>query len=100
MANTLNLKPLHDTVVIKLVDGEEKTASGLILTAKTQLQYAQVVAVGTGYPSDTGSLIPLNVAVGDTVILHPNTTNLVEYEVEGQKVVFISERAIMAVVTK
>ncbi|RIY32143.1 hypothetical protein CKF54_05385 [Psittacicella hinzii] len=95
----LNLKPLHDTVVVKLVESEEKTASGLILTAKTQLQYAQVLAVGTGFPSESGN-VPLNVAVGDTVILHPSATNLVEYEVSGQKVVFISERQIMAVVNK
>ncbi|RIY35608.1 co-chaperone GroES [Psittacicella gerlachiana] len=100
MANQLNLKPLHDTVVVKLVAGEEKTASGLILTAKSQLQYAQVLAVGTGYPAENGTNLPLNVQVGDTVILHPSATNLVEYEIEGQKVVFISERQIMAVVNQ
>ncbi|MFC6276903.1 co-chaperone GroES [Psittacicella hinzii] len=97
MANELNLKPLHDTVVVKLVSNEEKTSSGLILTPQTQLQYAQVVAVGTGYPAANGYL-PLTVQVGDKVILRPNASRLEEYEIEGQKVVFLTENQIMAVV--
>lgn len=93
---TLKLKPLHDVVLIELVDNFETTASGLILTPKAQLQYAKVLKVGTGYLDGS----KLAVAEGDTVILRPNQGRLEEYEIDGHKVVFINEHQIMAVVTE
>ena len=65
----MNLKPLSDRVVVKMVDLEETTKSGIILpgTAKEKPQVAEVVAVGPGATKD-GVLVPMTVKVGDKVI--------------------------------
>ena len=65
----MNLKPLSDRVVVKMVELEETTKSGIILpgTAKEKPQVAEVVAVGPGATKD-GVLIPMTVKVGDKVI--------------------------------
>ncbi|MBQ4598957.1 MAG: co-chaperone GroES [Clostridia bacterium] len=65
----MNLKPLSDRVVVKMVELEETTKSGIILpgTAKEKPQVAEVVAVGPGATKD-GALVPMTVKVGDKVI--------------------------------
>ena len=64
------IKPLEDRIVIKQVDAEQTTASGLVLpdTAKEKPQEGQVVAVGPGRIDDNGNRVPLDVAVGDRVL--------------------------------
>ncbi len=66
----MNIKPLSDRVVVKLVEAEEKTKTGIFLTASAQEkpQVAEVVAVGPGARDDNGKLIPMEVKVGDKVI--------------------------------
>ena len=66
----MNIKPLADRVVIKLVEAEEKTQSGIILTASAQEkpQIAEVVAVGPGKKNDDGVIIPVALEVGQKVI--------------------------------
>jgi chaperonin GroES len=66
----MTIKPLADRVVVKAVEAEEKTKSGLILTASAQEkpQIAEVFAIGPGARDDKGELIPMEVAVGDKVI--------------------------------
>src|SRR2546430_14739572 len=67
----MNLQPLDDRIVVRPSEAEEKTASGLVIpdTAKEKPQQGQVLAVGPGRRSEqTGDIIPLDVAVGDTVI--------------------------------
>ena len=67
----MNLQPLDDRIVVRQNEAEEKTASGLVIpdTAKEKPQQGEVLAVGPGRRSDTsGELIPLDVAVGDTVV--------------------------------
>ena len=66
----MTIKPLADRVVLKPTEAEEKTASGIILTASAQEkpQVAEVVAVGPGEYGEDGKLIPMTVKVGDKVI--------------------------------
>ena len=67
----MNLQPLEDRIVVRPNDSEETTASGLVIpdTAKEKPQQGEVLAVGPGKRSEqTGELIPLDIAVGDTVV--------------------------------
>lgn len=66
----MKLKPLHDRVLIKRLDGEEKTPGGVIIpdTAKEKPMRGEVVAVGPGARGDDGKLVPLEVKAGDQVL--------------------------------
>ena len=67
----MNLQPLDDRIVVRTAEAEETTVSGLVIpdTAKEKPQQGEVLAVGPGRRSDdTGELIPLDIAVGDTVV--------------------------------
>jgi chaperonin GroES len=67
----MNFRPLHDRVLVRRVEAEEKTAGGIIIpdTAKEKPQEGEVVAVGTGKRSKDGELISLDVKVGDRVLM-------------------------------
>ena len=67
---SVSIKPLEDRIVIKQVEAEQTTASGLVIpdTAKEKPQEGEVVAVGPGRIDDNGNRVPLDVAVGDRVI--------------------------------
>ena len=71
----MNIKPLADRVVIKLVEAEEKTKAGIILTSAAQEkpQIAEVIAVGPGKTNDDGKVVPVALKVGDKV-LYSNST--------------------------
>ena len=66
----MNIKPLHDKVLIKRVDEETKTAGGIIIpdTAKEKPSEGIVEAVGNGFRTDDGKIIPMSVKVGDRVL--------------------------------
>ena len=66
----MKFRPLHDRVLIKVLDSEEKTAGGIIKfdTAKEKPQEGEVVAIGPGIKNDQGKLSPLDVKVGDIVL--------------------------------
>ncbi len=66
----MNLKPLNDRVLVKRLESEDKTASGLYIpdTAKEKPSKGQVVAVGPGKVADDGKLIPMSVKAGDAVL--------------------------------
>ena len=66
----MKFRPLHDRVLIKVLDSEEKTSGGIIIpdTAKEKPQEGEVVAVGPGAMNDTGKLAPMDVKVGDIVL--------------------------------
>lgn len=66
----MNFKPLHDRVLIKASEAEEKTGGGIIIpdTAKEKPIEGEVVAVGNGLRDETGTIIPLDITVGDSVI--------------------------------
>ena len=66
----MKFRPLHDRVLIEVLDSEEKTAGGIIIpdTAKEKPQEGEVVAVGPGAKNDAGKLSPMDVKVGDIVL--------------------------------
>jgi chaperonin GroES len=66
----MKFRPLHDRVVVKRIDAEEKTAGGIIIpdTAKEKPQQGEVVAVGPGGRDENGKLIPIDVKAGDRVL--------------------------------
>lgn len=92
------LKPLGDRVVLRIVEKEEKTQSGIFLpdTAKEKPQEAEVVAVGGGKVLENGTKVPMEVAVGNKVIFSKYAGT--EVKVDGQELLIISERDILAVV--
>lgn len=94
------IKPLEDRIVIKQVEAEQTTASGLVIpdSAKEKPQEGEVVAVGPGRISDSGTRIPLDVAVGDIVIY--SKFGGTEVKVSGDDYLVLSARDILAVVTR
>ena len=66
----MKFRPLHDRVLIKVLEGEEKTAGGIIIpdTAKEKPQEGEIVAVGSGARTEDGKIIPMDVKVGDKVL--------------------------------
>ena len=94
----MNIKPLSDRVVIKLVEAEEKTKTGIFLTASAQEkpQVAEVVAVGPGARDDNGKLIPMEVKVGDKVITGKYSGT--EVKMDGTEYTIVKQSDILAIV--
>jgi chaperonin GroES len=94
----MNIKPLSDRVVIKLVEAEEKTKTGIFLTASAQEkpQVAEVVAVGPGARDDNGKLIPMEVKVGDRVITGKYAGT--EVKMDGVEYTIVKQNDILAIV--
>jgi len=96
-----NLKPLEDRIIVKANDADQTTASGLVIpeTAKEKPQEGTVVAVGPGrFNEDGDERIPLDIAVGDTVIY--SKYGGTEVKVEGEEYLILSGRDVLAVVQK
>ena len=93
----MNIKPLADRVVVKLVEAEEKTKTGIFLTASAQEkpQVAEVVAVGPGAYED-GTLIPMEVKVGDKVITSKYSGT--EVKMDGAEYTIVKQSDILAIV--
>ncbi|MDQ1393736.1 MAG: chaperonin GroES [Acidimicrobiaceae bacterium] len=96
----MNLQPLDDRIVVKQNEAEEKTASGLVIpdTAKEKPQQGEVLAVGPGRRADTGELIPLDIAVGDTVLY--SKYGGTEIVVDGEDLLVLTSRDVLAKVIK
>ena len=96
----MNLRPLHDRVIIKRLDNETKTASGLVIpdTAAEKPDQGEILAVGTGKKDDSGKVIPLDVKVGDRVLFGKYACQTVK--VDGNELLVMREEDIMAVVQK
>jgi chaperonin GroES len=96
----MNLRPLHDRVIVKRLDQETKTASGLIIpdAAAEKPDQGEIVAVGTGKVQDDGKVRPLEVKVGDRVLFGKYSGQAVK--VEGDELLVMREEDIMAVVVK
>ena len=93
----MKLVPLQDKVVVKMVEVEETTKSGLILTgtAKEKPQVAEVVAVGPGAMVD-GKLEPMNVKIGDKVITSKYSGT--EVKLGGEELIIVKQADILAIV--
>ena len=96
----MNLRPLHDRVIIKRLDNETKTASGLVIpeTAAEKPDQAEILAVGSGKKDESGKVIPLDVKVGDRVLFGKYAGQTVK--VDGDELLVMREEDIMAVVQK
>jgi chaperonin GroES len=96
----MNLRPLHDRVIIKRLDNETKTASGLVIpeTAAEKPDQGEILAVGTGKKDESGKVTPLDVKVGDRVLFGKYAGQTVK--VDGDELLVMREEDIMAVVQK
>jgi chaperonin GroES len=97
----MNLKPLDDRIVVMPSEAEQTTISGIVIpdTAKEKPQQGEVLAVGPGRRSEiSGELIPMAVSVGDIVVY--SKYGGVEITAEGQDVLILTSRDVLAVVGK
>jgi chaperonin GroES len=96
----MNLRPLHDRVIVKRLDQETKTASGIVIpeTAAEKPDQGEILAVGPGKKDDNGKLITLDVKVGDRVLFGKYAGQTVK--VDGNDLLVMREEDIMAVVQK
>ena len=97
----MNLQPLEDRIVVRPGESEETTASGLVIpdTAKEKPQQGEVLAVGPGRRAEnTGELVPLDVAKGDTVVY--SKYGGTEITVDGEDLLILSSRDVLAKVNK
>ena len=94
----ITIKPLEDRIVIRQVDSEEKTASGLYIpdAAKEKPQEGEVLAVGPGRIDDNGNRVPVDVKVGDHVIFSRFGGTEVKYD--GEELQILSARDVLAIV--
>jgi chaperonin GroES len=97
---SVSIKPLEDRIVIRQVEAETTTASGLVIpdTAKEKPQEGDVVAVGPGRIDDNGNRVPLDISVGDKVIYSKYGGTEVKYD--GEDLLVLSARDVLAVVVR
>jgi chaperonin GroES len=95
----MKFRPLHDRVVVKRIEAEEKTAGGIIIpdTAKEKPQQGEVIAVGPGGRDEAGKLIPLDVQAGDRVLF--GKWSGTEVKIDGVEYLIMKESDIMGVLT-
>jgi len=94
----MKARPLHDKVLIKLLDAEEKTKGGIIIpeTAKEKPQEGKVVAVGTGIILPDGTIKPLDVKKGDKILFRKYGG--IEISLDGEDYLIVMEDEILAIV--
>ena len=97
---SVSIKPLEDRIVVKTLEAETTTASGLVIpdSAKEKPQEGEVLAIGPGRIDDKGNRVPLDVAVGDKVIYSKYGGTEVKYA--GEEFLILSARDVLAVVAK
>ena len=91
-------RPLHDRVVVKRIDAEEKTKGGIIIpdSAKEKPQEGQVVAVGPGGRDESGKLIPIDIKSGDRVLF--GKWSGTEIKLDGEELMIMKESDVMGIV--
>ena len=95
---SVSIKPLEDRIVVKSLEAEQTTASGLVIpdTAKEKPQEGEVLAVGPGRIDDKGNRVPLDISVGDRVI--DSKYGGTEIKHKGDEYLILSARDVLAVV--
>ena len=96
----MKIRPLHDRIIVKRLDEEKKTASGIVIpdTAAEKPDQGEVVSVGTGRRNENGVLIPLDVHTGDRVLFGKYSGQTVR--VMGDEYLVMKEEDIMGIVEK
>ena len=94
----MKFRPLHDRVVVRRLEAEEKTAGGIIIpdTAKEKRMEGEVVAVGPGARDETGKLVPLDVKSGDRILF--GKWSGTEVKLDGEELLIMKESDIMGIV--
>jgi chaperonin GroES len=96
----MKFRPLHDRVVVKRIEAESKTASGIIIpdTVKEKPTEGEVIAVGPGGRDEAGKIIPIDLKVGDRVLF--GKWSGTEVKLDGAELLIMKESDIMGVVTE
>ena len=94
----MNIRPLHDRIIVERLEEETKTAGGLIIpdTAKEKPQQGKIVAVGKGKMTEDGKILALDVKVGDKILFGKYAGN--EIKVEGKEFLMMREDDVLGVV--
>ena len=93
----MKIRPLHDRIIVKRLEEERKTASGIVIpdTAAEKPDQGEVVAIGTGKKTEDGKVIPLQVKVGDKILFGKYSGQTVK--VQGEELLVMKEDDIMGV---
>ena len=94
----MHFRPLHDRVVVRRIDADEKTAGGIIIpdTAKEKPQEGEVVAVGPGGRTEKGELVPLELKAGDRILF--GKWSGTEVKIDGEDLLIMKEGDILGVI--
>jgi len=94
----MHFRPLHDRVVVRRIEAEEKTSGGIIIpdTAKEKPQEGEVVAVGPGARDDSGTLVELSVKTGDRILF--GKWSGTEVKIDGEDLLIMKESDILGVI--
>jgi len=94
---SLNIRPLHDRIIVKRLAQESKTAGGIIIpdSAKEKPVKGKVVSIGKGRVNDEGKVLPLDIKTGDTVLFGPYAGT--EFKMEGDEYLMMREEDIYGV---
>jgi len=94
----MKFRPLHDRVVVKRIDAENKSAGGIIIpdTAQEKPSQGEVIAVGPGTRDESGKLVPVGVAVGDRILF--GKWSGTEVKLDGEDLLIMKEADIMGVI--
>ncbi len=94
----MKFRPLHDRVLVRRVEAEEKTAGGIIIpdTAKEKPQEGEVIAVGPGGRDEAGKLIPIDVKSGDRILF--GKWSGTEVKLDGEELLIMKESDIMGII--
>jgi chaperonin GroES len=95
---TMAFRPLHDRIVVKRIEGEEKTKGGIIIpdSAKEKPQEGKVISVGPGARDESGKLVPLDVKAGDRVLF--GKWSGTEVKIDGDDLLIMKESDILGIV--
>ena len=95
---SMKFRPLHDRVVIRRIEGEEKTKGGIIIpdTVKEKPQEGEVIAVGPGGRDESGKLMPLDLKAGDRVLF--GKWSGTEVKIDGEDLLIMKESDVMGVI--
>lgn len=98
MSKKLKIRPLHDRLIVKRLDEEEKTRGGIIIpdSAKEKPQQGEVLAVGNGKVLNDGEKVPLDVKVGDKILFSKYSGN--DIKIDGEEYLIMREDDVQAVI--
>lgn len=94
----IKFRPLHDRVLVRRVDSEEKTAGGIIIpdTAKEKPSEGEILAAGPGARDEAGKLVPLDVKVGDRILF--GKWSGTEVKINGEDLLIMKESDVMGII--